>query len=347
MLGGLAAAVFVGAGPALAHGPTPAEPPTLTSLLFGWTFEPLPTLGIAAAVLWWRWAVRKVAREHPGNPVPRRRTVYFSLGLLAIAFALLSGIEAYDTTLFSIHMVQHILLVLVAAPLLALSGPVTLLLRVSSPATRHRLILPILHSRVMRVLAFPPVAWILFAATMWVSHFSPLFDLALEDPLIHDLEHILYLGTALLFWWPAVAVDPSPYRMSHGARAIYHFLQMPQNTFLAVVILGATAPLYAHYATTGRTWGPTPLEDQHMAAAIMWLVGDLIFLSAVLLILYDWMRREARDTVRIDRRAEAEMAAIREREVVLLERRMGTRAAPAGAVAEHPPGDQPGTGAGG
>ena len=94
-------------------------------------------------------------------------------------------------------MVQHILLMLVAAPLIALSAPITLLLRVSSHETRRRWILPVLHSRIVRTLAFPVVAWILFAAVMWVAHFSPLFDAALEDPFIHELEHVLFLTVAL------------------------------------------------------------------------------------------------------------------------------------------------------
>src|SRR5262245_60060871 len=255
LAGGLASLVVPGV--ALAHGPTPAEAPTAASLLLGWTFEPLPTIGIAVAAVAWWWAVRRVYRAHPANPVPRRRSLAFGLGLLALAFALLSGIDTYDTTLFSVHMVQHILLALVAAPLLALAAPITLLLRVATPDARKRWILPVLQSRVVKVLAFPVVAWILFAVVMWASHFSPLFDAALEDPLVHDLEHVLFLGAALLFWWPAVALDPAPWRMPHPVRAMYVFLQMPQNTFLAVVILGATTALYPHYATTGRTWGPT------------------------------------------------------------------------------------------
>ena len=137
-------------------------------------------------------------------------------------------------------MVQHVLLTLVAAPLIALAAPITLLLRVASPGTRRRWILPVLHSRVMRVLAFPVVAWLIFAAVMWVSHFSPLFDAALEDPFVHDLEHVIYLAAALLFWWPAVALDPAPWRMPHPVRALYVFLQMTQNTLLAVVIVNAT-----------------------------------------------------------------------------------------------------------
>jgi putative copper resistance protein D len=238
----------------------------------------------------------------------------------AIAIALLSGIDSYDTTLFSVHMTQHVLLTLVAAPLIALSGPVTLLLRVAGPETRRRVILPVLHARITRFLAFPVVAWILFAGVMWVSHFSALFDAALEDPLIHDLEHALYLGSALLFWWPAAAVDPAPWRMTHPVRLLYVFLQMTQNTFLSVVILNAQTVLYPHYATVQRAWGPSPLEDQGMAAALMWVAGDLLFLAAIFAILTGWSRAEDRGSARDERRAAAELAAIRDRERRLAER---------------------------
>ena len=99
-------------------------------------------------------------RPIPANPSRVGGPWRSSAGLAALAFALLSGIDRYDTTLFSVHMVQHVLLMLVAAPLIALAAPITLLLRLSSPETRHRWILPVLHSRVVRVLAFPVVAWL-------------------------------------------------------------------------------------------------------------------------------------------------------------------------------------------
>ncbi len=311
---------FAAAMSAAAHGPVPAEAPSGATLLLGWTFEPLPTLGVAVAGLWWWWAVRRVNAAHPTNPVPVRRSVAFAAGLTALAIALLSGIDRYDTTLFSVHMVQHVLLALVAAPLFALSAPITLLMRLASPATRRRWILPVLHARLTRILAFPVVAWVIFAGLMWVSHFSPLFDAALEDPLVHDLEHALFLGAGLLFWWPAVALDPAPWRMPHPARALYVFLQMPQNTFLAVVLLNAPTALYAHYATLQRAWGPTALADQQAAAGIMWLAGDAIFLVAVMAIVFGWMRADARETGRTDRRAAAEMADIRVREGLLADR---------------------------
>jgi putative copper resistance protein D len=274
---------------------------------------------LAAAVVWLR-LVARVDGVHPATPVPRRRTVAFLAGLATIAFALMSGIDAYDTTLFSIHMAQHLLLTLVAAPLIALGAPITLLLRAATPNVRRRLILPILHSRVVRVVAFPVVAWILFAGVMWATHFSPLFDASLENPLVHDLEHALYLGAGLLFWWPAVGLDPSPWRMPHPVRAMYVFLQMPQNTFLAVTILNSGVVLYRHYETLVRPWGPTPLEDQGMAGAIMWIVGDILFLSAMAAILAGWMAFEGRREADVDRRLDREREAIRAREARLAER---------------------------
>lgn len=308
------------AGPVAAHGPTPAEAPSIANLLLGWTFEPLPTLAIAAAVIWWRWAVRRVNAAHPANPVPRRRTVAFVGAQVALAFALLSGIDRYDTTLFSVHMVQHILLMLAAAPLIAMSAPITLCLRLSSHETRRRWILPVLHSRIVRVLAFPVVGWVLFAAVMWAAHFSPLFNAALEDPAIHDLEHLLFLAVALLFWWPAVALDPAPWRMEHPVRVVHLFMEMTQNTFLAVIILNVSTVLYAHYATVVRTWGPTPLEDQQLAAGIMWVAGDLVFIASIMAVIAGWVRSDAKDVKRMDRQAVTAMAAIRIRERRLAER---------------------------
>ena len=312
------------ATPVAAHGPVPDQPPSAATLLLGWTFPPLPTLAILVTIVWWVWATRRVNAAHPDNPVPRIRTLAFAGAMLAMAFALLSGIERYDTTLFSIHMVQHLLLTMVAAPLIALAAPITLILRLAAPDTRRRVVLPVLHSRVVRFLAFPVVAWLAFAVVMWGTHFSPLFDAALENPLAHDIEHALFLGTAILFWWPVVAADPSPTRLAHPSRTLYTFLQMPQNTFLAVIILGATVPLYEHYASLQIPWPGwtmTALEDQRLAAGIMWVGGDLLFIGAVALVVWAWMRAEEANTARADRRADAELAAIRAREATLAERR--------------------------
>ena len=217
-------------------------------------------------------------------------------------------------------MAQHVLIVLVAAPLIALGAPVTLLLRLASPATRRRWLLPALHSRVLRAVAFPVVGWVVFAVAMWATHFSGLFDAALEDPLVHDLEHGLFLGSALLFWWPAVGLDPAPWRMGHPARIAYVFLQMTQNTFLAVVLLNAATVLYPHYGSLGSPYGVDALADQRLAAGVMWIAGDLIFLAAIMILVAGWMRADTRSLARMDRQADIDLAGIRVRERRLADR---------------------------
>lgn len=300
------------AGPVLAHGFAP-EPPTFPGVLLDWSFDPTIVLPLLLAGTLYLQAVRRVDAAHPGNPVPASRTVAFLGGLVAIEIALQSPIEHYDTTLFADHMVQHILLMFVAAPLIALGAPITLLLRAVPADVRTRIVLPILHSRIVRVVSFPVVTWCLFTAVMWGTHFSPWFDLALEDPFVHQLEHAAFFGAALLFWWPVVGLDPSPWRLPYPVRVLYTFLQMPQNTFLSLAIFSAGAPLYAHYATVARSWGPTPLADQQAAGAIMWVVGDLTFVGALILLVLAWMRAEDRSAAADDARVAREEAALRAR----------------------------------
>jgi cytochrome c oxidase assembly factor CtaG len=331
---GLVAGLAAAPG-ALAHGEAvPTEPPDPVNLLTGWSGDWLVWLpALAALALWWI-AVRRVNREHPAHPVPRVRTWSWVAGVAVVLVALDSGIGRYDTALFWIHMIQHMLLTLVAAPLLVYAGPITMLLRASSPETRRRRIFPVLHSRVARFLTFPVVSWLLLAVVMWASHFSPLFDAALEDEWIHRFEHAMFLSAALLFWWPVVGPDPTPWRMSPVVKVLYVGLQMPQNTFLALAIYISGVPLYQHYATTVRAWGPTALEDQQMAGGVMWIGGDLIFLTILFLLVIAWMRDEERRMVVEDRRLDAGESATRERAARLAARRAAEAAWPPGELPE-------------
>jgi len=307
------AVVLASPGAATAHGATPPDPPTLATLALGWHLDPLVVAGLVASALAWLAIVARVRRLHPERPVPIMRTAAFLGGLGAIAVALLSGIERYDTTLFSVHMVQHLLLLFVAAPLLALAAPITQLLRASSPVARRRWLLPILHSTPVAALGHPVVAWLAFTLTTWASHFSPLFDLALENEGVHQLEHAAFLGAGLMFWWPVVAADPAPKRLGYPARVLYVLLQMPLSSFLGMAILFAATPLYAHYATLGEPYGISPLADQQLAGGIMWLAGDVVFILAILAVVAAWMRHAERDAPAADRRADAQRARLRER----------------------------------
>ena len=314
MAAGLGTALAVLApGMAAAHGPVPADPPTLANLALGWSFEPLVAIPLLAAAAGWLALVRRVGRLHPSTPVPALRTVAFLGGLAAIAVALLSGIERYDTTLFSVHMGQHLLLMLIAAPLIALAAPVTQVLRAASPEVRRRILLPILHSTAAGAIGHPVVAWLAFTLVAWASHFSPLFDHALENEGVHTAEHVAFLTAGLLFWWPVVAADPAPRRLSHPVRALYLLLQMPPSSFLGMAILFAATPLYPHYASLGTPYGIDPLADQQLAGGIMWLAGDVVLIGAILAVVAAWMRHEERDAPAAERRADADRARLRER----------------------------------
>jgi putative membrane protein len=291
---------------ALAHG-AHAPSPQFPGVLLEWRFEPLAIVSIAAAAAAYLWAVRRVDRAHPTTHQSRWRTALFLCGLAVIGLALLSPIEAYEGLLFSIHMIQHMLLELVAAPLLVAGAPITLALRVASPGVRRGL-LSVLHSRLVKVLAFPVIAWVLFAAVNWGWHFSTLYNDALEIPALHYLQHATFLGAALLFWWPVFGADPSPWRLPHPVRLLYAFLAMPQNSFLGVALMSATTVLYPHYLTNGREWGPSPLEDQQLGGVIMWVAGDVCFLAAMVAVVALWMAYEERRTRRLDARLAAERA---------------------------------------
>jgi cytochrome c oxidase assembly factor CtaG len=303
------AALPAGAASALAS-PAPGSPvpaPTPGRLLLAWSFDPLVTVGLLAAAIAYLQARRRLVGG--GVDWPRRRTACFLAGIGVLALALLSPIGAYDTVLFSVHVAQHMLLTMVAAPLLALGAPVTLALRVARGPTRRRLT-RILHSPPLRVIGHPLVAWVLFTLTLYGLYFSPLFDLTLRQPLVHDLVHLHFLGAGLLFWWPVVGLDPSRWRLPHIARLLFVFLMVPFHAFLGVAIMNSGRVLAPTLESFQRSWGPTPLADQQIGGAILWGAGDLIALGAVLGILVSWASYEEKVVaVREDRRLARERAA--------------------------------------
>jgi cytochrome c oxidase assembly factor CtaG len=194
-------------------------------------------------------------------------------GLATLAVALSPPLDSLADTRLPFHMVQHVLLTMVAAPLLA------------AGMTR----LPRLH---------PVATWLLFAATGWVVHFTGLFEAAAEHLPVHVFEHALLFGTALLFW--AAVVGPRP-TMSHPLRLLYLAVAMPQNTFLALAITSADTVLYPHYAGGGD-----PLGEQRLAGGIMWIAGDLLLLLAVLLMAAAWARHEERENLLFEQEEDAQ-----------------------------------------
>jgi putative membrane protein len=293
---------LVGVRMVQAHGEFAPEP-TLSTIFGTWSADPLPLIGIAAATIAYLVAVLIVNRTHPRTPVPIRRLAAWLTGMTMIAIALTSAVDVYATQLFSVHMVQHLLLAMVAPPLLALGAPMTLILRVSAPTIRRRVFLPILHSRLVHAISWPPVGWTFFAIVMWATHFSPLFNAALEHEGLHHLEHVAYLVAGLLFWWPVIGADPMSWRLSPAWRMVYLAAQMPLNTAVGLAIYFAPAVLYPHYATLARTWGPDPFTDQQIAGIVMWGVGDVILLSALVVAIAAWLQADEKRSHRAQQRA--------------------------------------------
>jgi putative copper resistance protein D len=271
-------------------------------VLHSWSFSPVVVLGLAAVAAAYLRGVAWARQRHSASPFPRLNITCFMSGLGVTYLALQSPIKAYSDRLLSVHMVQHLLLTMAAAPLLVLGAPVILALRASSRSIRERVVLPLVHSALARFLSHPGVSWGAFVAAMWATHFTNLYQEALGSETIHNLEHILYLATALLFWRPILGVDAGPSRISHPARFLYVFLSMPPMAFLGLAIYSSNQVLYTHYLTTAPALGTSALADQHLAGALMWITPMVLFLPALAFVLFDWMKKETREGIREDAR---------------------------------------------
>jgi putative copper resistance protein D len=271
-----------------AHGLAP--PPPSEALTQGW--DPLILLLGVALV-----AAYHLATGAAGRPWPRGRRVAFDSGVAVVVLAVGSPLDAYAGALLSVHMVQHLLLTLVGAPLILLGRPVSAARR---SETGRRLLPRMFRSPAAHAVTHPVVTWSLYAGVLWGTHFTPVYQAALESELVHALEHAAYVGAALLFWFPVIGADPSPRRLPYPARLLYLFLAGPVGAFLGLAINQAAVPLYRHYATVERAWGPSPLADQQAAGLVMWTAGGLGMLVAVLVVAAAWARSDRAAAARLD-----------------------------------------------
>jgi putative copper resistance protein D len=264
--------------------------------------DPVAALGGVAATAAYLGGVRRLTRR--GRPWRRGRTAAFLAGVAVIAVATQSGLAAHDTTSFSAHVAQHVLLGIVAPLLLALGAPVTLALQAARRRTQVNL-LRVLRSPPARVIGHPVAAWLVFGATLFVLYFSPLYELSLRNGVVHAWVHVHFVVAGSLFAWTTVGVDPAPHRLGHGGRLLVVLLSVPFHAFLALALLSGTEPLAAAwYAGVGRT-AAEALDDQRVGAAIMWLAGDATALALAVGLARGWWAAEQRRTRRLDARLDA------------------------------------------
>ena len=254
-------------------------PLTVHKALTTWAFAPVVTIGLIVVAVDYLARVWRVRREHPVRPWPWARTLLFLAGLGVIAIATQSSIGAYDDVLFWIHMWQHLLLLMVAPPLLVLGQPVTLILHATHNPT-HSFVKRVVRSRVANVVTFPLVGVVLYIATVVGTHLTGFMNVVLTHPVAHDLEHVLYLVAGYLYFLPLIGREPIKWKLSFPTKLFLLVLAMPVDTFTGVVLSQTTHELFPAYAGR-RTWGPSLVGDLHAGGAVMWIGGDAIMMVMV------------------------------------------------------------------
>jgi cytochrome c oxidase assembly factor CtaG len=243
-----------------------------------------------------------------GRGPQRWRSAAFWLGLATILLALQSPIEMLARQLFWIHMVQHLLLMVVAAPLIALASPWTRIWRALPLGLRRGLARPVFKDPrlaplrgLYRRVSSPGAIWFLAAANLWLWHVPALYDLTLRNHLVHHLEHGLFLGLGLAFWAHVIDQHPFRSRLKPLSRAVYVFLAMIQSWALAGVLSFATAPFYAYAQLAWRPGGISALTDQQLGGGMMWVPGAISYSIAFVALLFRWLAAEDARSPRIER----------------------------------------------
>jgi len=255
----------------------------------------LVAVGVVYAV-----GVRRFGALHPGQGWSVRRTAAFMAGLAVALVSLDTFIGVYDRELFYVHMIQHLMLIMVAAPLLAMGAPADLLERATAGSTGRR-VRAGLGSRAAEFVAHPIVDFVLYAVLIPVAHLTSFYNSAVTSAALNDVEHLLFLAVGYLFWRHVVAIEPSRHPLSPPLRLIYLALAVPVDTFTGLTLASASHELFPALSDFHRTWGPGPVLDLHMGGAIMWVGGDTLMFFAMIPCAILWMRYEEQRAREIDR----------------------------------------------
>ncbi len=242
----------------------------------------LATILVAGAV--YAGGLAELSRR--GRPGPERwRVACFYGGLLVAFLALASPLDALSHDLFMMHMTQHMLLVLVVAPLVLLGAPVVPLLRGLPPPFRRVVLAPVMRQRwvrrVFRFLASPIPAFVIYTGVFAVWHAPALYDTTLSSDIAHSLQHASFMACALLFWWNVI--DPLPYRgnLPEPVKLLYLFVGSLPQAVLGMMLTFADAAWYTPYTEIPRLWGVSARDDQSMGGVIMWVPGSIVYLLAI------------------------------------------------------------------
>ncbi len=264
----------------------------------GWTFDPIVIGPIGLTLLLYGWGFRRLAGQRKGFAGRHARSaLLFLAGIFTLIMALVSPIHELGEHLFTVHMIEHELVMGVAAPLLVFARPGGLMLWSFSSRTR-KAVAPLLGQGMMhrgwRWLTSPTVATTFHGLAIWIWHAPPLFDGSVESLALHRLQHVSFLVTAIFFWWAMV------WRAGRGTAAWHLVITMMHTSLLGALIALSPRVLFVAQTRFAPEWGMTALEDQQFAGLLMWVPGGIVYAGAALWMLMIWISRSARGDLHAD-----------------------------------------------
>ena len=289
------------------HGMTTELPPFTLGRGLEFSGDPVFLAGCLLALALYGWGVVRLLRR--GDRWPAGRIVAFVAGVLSIALVMCTALNDYGMVMFSVHMVQHMVVSMVSPLLLLMGAPVTLALRALPTAGRGRkgpreLLVALLHSRYMRVITHPAFTIPLFIASLYGLYFTPLFDTLMGSRAGHVAMMAHFLAVGLVFFWPIMGVDPGPHRPGHLMRMLELFAGMPFHAFFGIALMMASGPMVESYKNPPASLGIDALSDQTAAGGIAWAFSEIPSVLVLLALLFQWYNSEQRQAKRLDRAAD-------------------------------------------
>ncbi|TQK43108.1 putative copper resistance protein D [Streptomyces sp. SLBN-118] len=290
------------------HGMTMDLPPFTLGRGLEYSPDPFFLVGSVLALALYGWGVLRLRRR--GDSWPVGRTICFTVGVLSVALVMCTKLNDYGMVMFSVHMVQHMVISMLSPIVLLLGAPVTLALRALPVASRRgskgprELLLALLHSRYMRIVTHPAFTIPLFIASLYGLYFSPLFDFLMESKTGHVAMMVHFLVVGLVFFWPIMGIDPGPHRPGYVIRMLELFAGMPFHAFFGIALMMATEPMISAYRNPPASLGIDALTDQNAAGGIAWAFSEIPSVLVLIALVFQWYASEQRQAKRTDRAAD-------------------------------------------
>ncbi|MFD7532607.1 cytochrome c oxidase assembly protein [Streptomyces sp. NPDC059849] len=289
------------------HGMNMDLPPFTLGRGLQFSADPFFLVGCLLGIGLYAYAVLRLRRR--GDSWPAGRIVFFVVGVLSIALVMCTKLNDYGMVMFSVHMVQHMVISMLSPILLLLGAPVTLALRALPVAGRghtgpRELLLKLLHSRYMKIITHPVFTIPLFIASLYGLYFTPLFDFLMGSKTGHIAMMVHFLAVGLVFFWPIMGVDPGPHRPGYVMRMLELFAGMPFHAFFGIALMMATTPMVETYKNPPASLGVDALSDQGWAGGIAWAFSEIPSVLVLIALVFQWYRSEQRTAKRSDRAAD-------------------------------------------